>query len=46
VGFILRFNKRGISYFRSKIAFVVDSLYAEALETAKSHTALLASLEE
>jgi hypothetical protein len=49
LGYILFFNERvrpGISYFRSKIVFLVDGLHAEALETAKPHAALSASLEE
>jgi hypothetical protein len=37
----------GISYFRSEIVVsIVDSLYAEAIEAAKSHARLSASLEK
>jgi hypothetical protein len=49
LSFLLCFNKRstpGISYFWSKIVvFLVDILYAEAIEAAKSCAALSARFE-
>jgi hypothetical protein len=50
LSFPVCFNKRsrpGISYLRPKIVvFLVDILYAEAVEAAKSRAALSALLEE
>jgi hypothetical protein len=50
LGFLLCFNKisrAGISYFWSKIVvLLVDGLYVEATEAAKSPDALSALLEE
>jgi hypothetical protein len=39
--------KKGISYFWSRfVAFLIESLHAEAIEAAKSRATLSASLEK